>query len=132
MKTKKNLITALKKLVTSFGGEAKSNNTVDLVDEFADVAAQGGGFASPLILEFATENPLTVNTPLSEIKAAIEAGRQVWFKMNAAHIALVQYDQFENVLTYLCFCSTTIELDGSVGSHTSVEYYDDEWHLTEI
>lgn len=35
---KKNLITALKKLVTSFGGKAESNNAVDLVDEFADVA----------------------------------------------------------------------------------------------
>ena len=39
MKTKKNLITALKKLVTSFSGNAESNNAVDLVDEFADIAS---------------------------------------------------------------------------------------------
>lgn len=39
-----------------------------------------GGSNAPLILEFATTSPsLTVDTPLSEIKAAIEAGRQVWF-----------------------------------------------------
>ena len=36
----------------------------------------------PLILEFATTNPFTVTTPLSEIKAAIKAGRQVMLSYN--------------------------------------------------
>ena len=35
----------------------------------------------PLVLEFATENPYTVTTPLADIKAAIDAGRQVMFKL---------------------------------------------------
>lgn len=38
---KNNLIKALKKLVLSFGGSAESNNAVNLVDEFATLAAQG-------------------------------------------------------------------------------------------
>lgn len=78
---KKNLINALKKLVTSFGGEAKSNNAVDLVDEFADVAAQGGGGAPAEPLEIIVRDTggayMQADKTLAEIWNAYYSGRPI-------------------------------------------------------
>lgn len=78
---KKNLIAALKKLVLSFGGEAKSNNAVDLVDEFADVAAQGdSGSTGVFQVHYSVSQPdntVTVTESISDIVAAIKAGKRV-------------------------------------------------------
>ena len=47
MKTKKNLITALKKLYTAFGGnEEVKDNAVDIVDKIADQVEEGGSSGS--------------------------------------------------------------------------------------
>lgn len=80
---KKNLITALKKLVTSFGGEGKSNNAVDLVDEFADIAAQGGGGSGQFVVTFSgtTENnDATCNKTFAEISEAYVTGKEIVFR----------------------------------------------------
>lgn len=79
MKTKKNLITALKKLVTSFGGEAKSNNTVDLVDEFADVVAQGSDSSGALRASFTHHSGISIcDKTIAEIYSAYSAGKYVY------------------------------------------------------
>ena len=55
-----------------------------------------GGGGSPLILEFATEDPYTVDTPISDIQAAIEAGRQVWFRDGTGVNIIMTRFSFDN------------------------------------
>lgn len=60
----------------------------------------------PLVLEFATENPYTVTTPLADIKAAIDAGRQVMFKLPGLNgtTTLKDYDPSNvGVFNYIWF-----------------------------
>jgi hypothetical protein len=53
--------------------------TIIVNEDGSYALANAGGSNAPLILEFATIDPYTVATPLSEIKAAIDAGRDVRF-----------------------------------------------------
>ncbi len=82
---KKNLIDSLKELVVAFGGAenieaVKGSKIIEVLKKLKEaIVSSGAADHGPLILEFATLDPSTVDTPLSEIKAAIEAGKQVWF-----------------------------------------------------
>lgn len=85
---KKNLITALKKLVTSFGGSAESNNAVDLVDEFADIATQGDG--SALIVNVIDGDTVTLDKTFAEIKSAVAAGKIVYMYDHSSYVILIE------------------------------------------
>ena len=72
------------------------------------------------MLQFETQNPYTVITPLSEIKAAIDAGRQVWFLHNTVHYPLVSY-----VLDRLSIFDTM-----NFGTDNNITYSYGAWSVT--
>lgn len=115
MKTKKNLIKALKKLVTSFGGEAKSNNAVDLVDEFADVAAQGSGNGSNVLrvtFDFnrETDEPYCSHT-FQQIKAVYDNDGIVYGGPRGNESAIGEFlEGFEGIKSRFSFVKQNIAI----------------------
>ena len=127
---KKNLITVLKKLLAAFGGEdTQSNNAVEVIDKIADAANSD---RRPLILKFATVNPFTVTTPIADIKAAIDAGRQVYFDHEGSRLVFVGWYITNGNLYSIEFAATSYD-DTGLASAIKVNYVmGTGWHYSEM
>jgi hypothetical protein len=91
----------------------------------------GSGGGGPLILEFATEDPYTVDTPISDIQEAIEAGRQVLFVIEDMHyIYLNSFEIEDNQLNYLMFVGL-VPLD-TVMNYDCVKYFNGYWEFSTV
>lgn len=117
---KKNLIDSLKELVVAFGGardisEVHGKKITEILKKLKEaIVSNGAADRGPLILTFATTDPYTVDTPMSEIKAAIEAGRQVWFMYNDSRYLLTNYTVSNNEIIEMYFgYEANISYDGS-------------------
>lgn len=76
---KKNLISAIKKLLAKLGAEdIEGNNLVEIIDSGAD-AIEGGGSSEPFVVTFTagTHNTVTSDKTHAEIIANIEAKRPI-------------------------------------------------------
>lgn len=111
---------ALKELVVVFGGAenvkaVKGNKITEILKKLKEaIVSNGAADRGPLNLSFATTDPYTVDTPLSEVKAAIEAGRQVCFSNDDSRYTLTEYVVINNEIVEMYFgYEAEISYDGS-------------------
>lgn len=112
---KKNLITALKKLYTAFGGQEEvKNNAVDIIDKTADIIEEGSsGGGGAFVVDYVStgDGNYTFSKTWSEIQTAEQSGKIVLLRLNhEGHI-------------YISYC---VEIYSQMGKNGM------EYHITSI